>query len=388
MKPPASRVKDIRRPLHREIRDYAVKLGYKDLIFLNVGEPDFPTPPPIAEVGKQAIDEGFTHYTEERGIRSLREAIAEKIRREKGVEVDPEGGILVTSGSSEAILASVLSLVNPGEEVLVFDPYYPPYVSSVRLALANPVLVPVDRETLTPIPELVAEKVSEKTKLMIVNSPCNPTGAIYDRKVLEALAEIALTHDLYVISDEVYESFVFEDAQHFSIASLPGMAERTLIVNSFSKTYAMTGWRIGYVAGPPEIIGNVLKVRGAGNVCASSISQRAALAALEKCESYVAEMVREYDKRRRIIYNGLRKIGGFKTPNPKGAFYVFPDISSIEKDSVKFAKFLVEKAHVVVSPGVGFGPSGEGRIRISYSIAAEKLEEALERIKVAVEEYG
>jgi len=387
LKPPASRVKDIRRPLHREIRDYAVKLGYKDLIFLNVGEPDFPTPPPIAEVGKQAIDEGFTHYTEERGIRSLREAIAEKIRREKGVEVDPEGGILVTSGSSEAILASVLSLVNPGEEVLVFDPYYPPYVSSVRLALANPVLVPVDRETLTPIPELVAEKVSEKTKLMIVNSPCNPTGAVYDRKVLEALAEIALTHDLYVISDEVYESFVFEDAQHFSIASLPGMAERTLIVNSFSKTYAMTGWRIGYVAGPPEIIGNVLKVRGAGNVCASSISQRAALAALEKCESYVAEMVREYDKRRRIIYNGLRKIGGFKTPNPKGAFYVFPDISSIEKDSVKFAKFLVEKAHVVVSPGVGFGPSGEGRIRISYSIAAEKLEEALERIKVAVEEY-
>jgi aminotransferase len=383
----ASRIKNIRRPLHREIRDYAVRLGFKDLIFLNVGEPDFPTPRPIAESGKQAIDSGFTHYTEERGIKSLREALAEKIRKEKKVELDPTGEILVTSGSSEAILASILCLANPGDEVLIFDPYYPPYISSVYLASAKPVLVPVDGETLKPIPELVAEKVSEKTKLIIINSPCNPTGAVYDRKILEAIAEIVLTHDLYVISDEVYERFVFENAEHFSIASLPEMAERTLIINSFSKTYAMTGWRIGYVAGPAEIINNVLKVRGAGNVCASSIAQRAAIVALEKCESYVDEMVKEYDRRRKIVCNGLKKIKGFKTSSPQGAFYVFPDISNIEKDSVKFTKFLVENAHVVVSPGVGFGPSGEGRIRISYSIKAEKLEEALERIRVAVEEY-
>ena len=386
MKSLASRGEQIKRPLHREITEYAKKLGFKDLVFLNIGEPDFPTPKPIVEAGKAALREGFTHYTEERGIKPLREALAEKIREEKGLTFNPEGEILITSGGSEAILTSILALVDQGEEALIFSPHYPPYLSAVLIALGKPVLIPVDRETFTPKPEAVVEKITGKTKLMIVNSPCNPTGAVFPRRLLKALAEIAVDHDLYVISDEVYERFTFDGEEHVSIASFPGMAERTLIIGSFSKTYAMTGWRIGYVAGPEQIISRVLRIKGAGNVCASGISQKAALAALEKGEPYVSKMVKEYDRRRKIIYEALSRIRGFKVPKPKGAFYIFPDISELEEDSLKFAKMLVEKAHVVVSPGAGFGKAGEGCLRISYSASIEDLKEAAERIRLAVED--
>ena len=386
MKSLASRGEQIKRPLHREIRDYAAKLGFKDMIYLNVGEPDFPTPPPIVEAGVKAMEEGFTHYTEERGIKPLREALASKLKKDKNLEYNPETEILITSGSSEALLASILAIIDQGDEVLLFSPYYPPYYSATLIALGKPVPMAVDRETFIPRPEDVAEKITSKTKLIIVNSPCNPTGTVYPEEVLRGIAELALDHDLYVISDEVYERFVFDGLKHVSIASLPGMAERTVVIGSFSKTYAMTGWRIGYVAGPERIISRILRIKGAGNVCASGISQKAALAALEKGEPYVSRMLKEYDRRRKMVYEAFSRIEGFRVPRPQGAFYIFPDISQLEKDSVKFAKFLVEKAHVVTSPGVGFGQAGEGCLRISYSASVEDLREAAERIRLAVEE--
>ncbi|RLI33571.1 pyridoxal phosphate-dependent aminotransferase [Candidatus Bathyarchaeota archaeon] len=386
MKNLASRGEQIKRPLHREIRDYAAKLGFKDMIYLNVGEPDFPTPEPIVEAGIAALKEGFTHYTEERGIKPLREALASRLAEEKGLNFNPETELLITSGSSEALLASILAILDSGEEALIFSPHYPPYLSAVLVALGKPVLVPVERGTFTPNPEITAEKITDKTKLMIVNSPCNPTGAVYPREVLRALAELAVDHDLYVVSDEVYDRFLFDGETHVSIASFPGMAERTVVIGSFSKTYAMTGWRVGYVAGPEKVITRILRIKGAGNVCASSIAQKAALTALEKAEPYVSKMLKEYDRRRMAIYEALNRIKGFKTPKPKGAFYVFPDISELEEDSLKFAKFLVERAHVVTSPGVGFGQAGEGCLRISYSASLEDLKEAAERIKLAVED--
>jgi aminotransferase len=277
-------------------------------------------------------------------------------------------------------------LVDQGDEVIIFSPYYPPYLSGVIAAMGRPVLIPVERESFNPVPEETLEKVTGRTKLMMVNSPCNPTGSVYGEDVLRALAEIAVDHDLYVISDEVYERFVFEGEKHVSIASFPGMAERTVVIGSFSKTYAMTGWRIGYVAGPEKAVSGILKLRGAINVCASSIAQKAALVALEEAEPYVSKMIREYDRRRKLIYESLSRVKGFKVSKPKGAFYLFPDVSSLERDSFKFARFLVEKAHVVTSPGVGFGEAGEGHLRISYSASMENLKEAAERIRLAVEE--
>jgi len=370
------------------MRDYAIRLGFRDLIYLNIGEPDFPTPKPIVEAGKAAMVEGFTHYTEERGIKPLREALAEQFKASRDLEYSPEREIIVTGGSSEAIFTTIMTLVDQGDEVLIFSPYYPPYLSGVVAAMGKPVLVPVECESFNPIPEAVLEKVTSKMKLMMVNSPCNPTGAVYGREILRALAEIAVDYDLYVLSDEVYEKFIFEGDKHVSIASFPGMAERTVIVGGFSKTYAMTGWRIGYVAGPEKIISGILKIKGAGNICASSISQKAALVALEKGEAYASKMIKEYDRRRRFIYEALSRVKGFKVSKPRGAFYLFPNISSLEKDSLKFAKFLVEKAHVVTSPGVGFGEAGEGHLRISYSASMEDLKEAVERIRLAVEEAG
>ena len=387
MKSLARRGEQIRRPLHREMREYAAKLGFKDLIYLNIGEPDFQTPEPIVEAAEKAMREGFTHYTEERGIKPLREALSQQLEASRGLKYNPEREILITGGSSEALFATIMALVDPGDEVLIFSPHYPPYLSSVLAAQGRPVLLAVEKESLNPSVEVVREKVTSRTKLMIVNSPCNPTGAVYERKVLRALAEIAVDHDLYVLSDEVYERFVFE-GEHVSIASLPGMVERTIIVGSFSKTYAMTGWRVGYVAGPERVVSAILKLKGAINICANSIAQKAALAALEAGEPYVSKMIREYDKRRKLVYEAFTKIKGFRVPKPQGAFYLFPDVSALEGDSFKFAKLLVEKAHVVTSPGIGFGEAGEGFLRISYSASLEDLKEAAERIRLAVEGMG
>ncbi|MEM3736911.1 MAG: pyridoxal phosphate-dependent aminotransferase [Candidatus Bathyarchaeia archaeon] len=388
MKELAERVKSIDRPLYRAIRDYAAQLGYSDLIYLNVGEPDFPTAPHIVKVAEEAAREGFTHYTEERGILELREAIAEDLRARKGLEVNPEEGVLVTSGGAEADAAALLTLVNPGEEVIVPDPCYTPYISAIKIAGGRPVFVPVDKETLDWDFQAIESRVGENTKAIIVNSPSNPTGGVYSREVLKGIADLAADKGIYILSDEVYDAFTYEGAEAMSVAQFDQCLERTLIVNSFSKTYAMTGWRVGYLAADPKVISQVLKIRGAINVCASSISQKAALAALRGPRKTVEEMLREYRDRRRLVLEALEDMPNVTCPTPKGAFYVFPDVSALTNDSLQFTKYLIQEAHIVVSPGVAFGKAGEGHTRISYACARDKLETAMERMKRAVEKYA
>ncbi len=255
------------------------------------------------------------------------------------------------------------------------------------MAAGKPVPVSVNEETLTPNPEDIQSVIGAKTKAIMVNSPCNPTGMVYDRKTLKAIAEIAADHDLFVISDEVYDKFVYDGDECCSIASFDSALERTIVVNSFSKTYAMTGWRVGYLAGNQEIVSRILKIKGAVNVCANSISQKAALEALTNSEKYVKKMLEEYTERRKVVLDALSKIPGFRCVTPKGAFYVFPNISALEKDSMKFSMYLIKEAHVVVSPGVAFGSRGEGFIRISYASSLENLKTAMNRIQEAVEKY-
>ena len=380
----AKRALEVTRSPFQVIAEYARDLKLKDAIFLNVGEPDFTTPKHIIEAAKRALDEGFTHYSTDRGLPELRQVIAEKLRKERGIEVDPADEVIVTAGGAEANWVTLMALVNPGDEVLIPSPYYPPFSTVVRLAGGVPVPVPFREELgFAWDPEDVEKRVTKKTKILFVNSPNNPTGGILDGDCIKALAEIVQEHDLIVVSDEVYEAFIYDAGKPQSIASIPGMEERTIVTNSFSKTYAMTGWRVGFAAGRSEFISQMLKIHYATTICASAIAQRAAITALTGPQDCVREMTAEYVKRRRIIVDGLNKIPRFKCAMPKGAFYVFPNIKGFRRSSEDFAKFLVKEARVVTVNGSAFGPDGEGHLRISYATSTENIEAALERIKEA-----
>lgn len=382
----AKRALEVTRSPFQVIAEYARGLKLKDAIFLNVGEPDFTTPKHIIEAAKKALDEGFTHYSTDRGFPELRETIAEKLRKEKRIDVNPADGIIVTAGGAEANWVALMALVNPGDEVLIPSPYYPPFSTVVRLAGGAPIPVPLREELgFAWDPEDLEKRVTKKTKILLVNSPNNPTGGVQDEECIKALAEIAQAHDLIVVSDEVYEAFIYDEEKPHSIAAIPGMEERTIVTNSFSKTYAMTGWRVGFVAGRPEFISQMLKIHYATAICASAIAQRAAIAALTGPQDCVREMTGEYDLRRKIIVDGLNKIHGFKCTMPKGAFYVFPNIKGFGMPSEEFAKFLVKEARVVTVNGSAFGPDGEGYLRISYAASTENIKEALKRIKEAAE---
>lgn len=381
----AKRVADVTRSPFQIISEYARSLKLKDTIFLNIGEPDFVTPKHIVEAAKRALDEGFTHYSTDRGFPELRQAIAEKLK-ESGIDVDPADGVIVTAGGAEANWITLMALVNPGDEVLIPSPYYPPFNTVVRLAGGVPVSIPLGEELgFVWDPTDVDKRVTGKTKILLVNSPNNPTGGVLDEDCIKALAEIAQAHDLLVLSDEVYEAFSYDGEKPSSIASIPGMGERTIVTNSFSKTYAMTGWRVGFVAGRSEFISQMLKLHYVTAICASAIAQRAAIAALTGPQDCVREMTAEYARRRKIIVDGLNKIPRFKCAMPKGAFYVFPNITGFRMPSEGFAKFLVKEARVVTVNGSAFGPDGEGHLRISYAASKETIKEALERIKEATE---
>jgi aminotransferase len=382
----AKRVKEVERSPFYTIADYARSLNIKDIIFLNVGEPDFTTPQHIIKAAKKALDEGFTHYSGDKGLLELRQLIAEKLRKERELEVDPAEGVIITSGGGEANWAALMSLINPGDEVLIPSPYYPPYNTTVRLAGGVPVPVPLKEELgFEWDPEDLERRITQNTKLIIVCSPDNPTGGVLSEKCIRELARAAQEHDLLVLSDEVYEAFLYDNKKFCSIASIPGMEERTIITNSFSKTYAMTGWRVGFIAGSSEIISNALKVHYATTICASTISQKAAIAALIGPQNCVKEMASEYDARRKIIVEGLNKIAGFKCNMPKGAFYVFPNIKEFKMSSEAFAKHLVKEARVVTVNGSAFGPDGEGYLRISYAASQKNILNALDRISEATE---
>ena len=359
-----------------------LSMGMEDLVHLEQGEPDFTTPNHILEAAVEAMRKGFTHYTEINGTLELRQAIAEKLERENGIEADPEKEITVTSGSQEAMFITALGILNPGDEALILDPYYPAYFEDTLLAEAVPVTVPLKEEENYHVNmETLEKRITKKTKMIWICNPSNPTGHVFSKEDLEVIAEVAKRHNLIVFADEIYEKLLYENSRHTSIGSLPGMEDRTITVNGFSKAYAMTGWRIGYIAAEKKLSATLRKLHYYTALCPNSISQKAALAALTGPQNCVQEMVKEYDRRRRLVLNELEKIEGLSYVKPKGAFYVFPNFSSFEESDEAMALHLLKKARVVTVPGSGFGEAGKGHLRISYSVSYKQVEEGMKRIK-------
>ena len=369
-----------------EIRKFfAAARLFPDAVNLGIGEPDFTPPKHVIEAAEKAMREGKTHYAPTTGIPELLDALAEKTKREYNLSYDPNSEILVTVGAVEAVFLALMATVNPGDEVLFPDPGFVCYEPAIRIAGGVPVPIPLREENEFRVDaEDVRSLITDRSRVMIVNSPHNPTGSVLTYDDLNSLAKLAVEHDLIVISDEVYEKILYDDASHYCVAAFPGMRERTVVVNSFSKTYAMTGFRIGFALGPSDIISGMMLVHQYLSTCVNTPTQYAALAALEGPQDFVYSMVREFDRRRRLVCRRINEIEGLSCVVPKGAFYVFPNIKALGMSSEKFARFLLEEAKVVVVPGSGFGEHGEGYIRISYATSYENLEEAMNRIEKAL----
>ncbi len=379
---PATRLKNVKPSGIR--RFFSLAKEMPTIINLSVGEPDFSPPKHVLEAGWRAAQEGKTHYAPTNGIPELLEALTQKAYRDYGLNYSPTSEILVTVGATEAIFSALMGLVNPGDEVLIPDPGFVCYAPSVALAGGTPVHVPLlEKNGFKPSAEDVMSLVTNKSRVMILNYPNNPTGAVLSFDEMAAITKIAVENDLIVISDEVYEKIVYDNANHYCVATFPGMRERTLVVNSLSKTYAMTGLRVGFVYGPEELVSPLWLVHQYSVACVNILAQYTALAALNGPQDFVNEMVKEFDKRRHLLHKRLNEIDGFSCALPKGAFYVFPSIKHFGMSSERFAEFLVEEAHVSTVPGLSFGKQGEGHIRISYAAAYEQLEDALNRIEKA-----
>ena len=358
----------------------------KDVVSLGVGEPDFAAPDKVIEASIASLKRKETSYTSNWGILELREEIAKLFKNRYGLSYNPEDEVMVTVGVSEAIGIVMTTFLNPGDEVLIPDPAYLAYPACVSLAHGKPVLVPTygDNEFKLTVEEL-EKKVTPKTKALLIGYPNNPTGTVMDRESLEQVATFAKKHDLIVIADEIYCDLTY-DGSHTCFASLPDMRERTIVMNGFSKSYAMTGMRIGYICAPKEALEEIYKVHQYEILCASTTSQYGALEALRSCDDDVKAMFEEYKARREIIYQGLLDMG-LPVFKPKGAFYIFPDISSTGMDDEEFCDRLLREEKVGVVPGTCFGPQGKNHIRISYAASREQIREALKRMKRFVEKY-
>jgi len=360
--------------------------GMENLVHFEQGEPDFATPEHIIEAAVAAARSGFTHYTEVDGTMELREAIRQTLLEENGIDADAKTEITVTSGSQEAMLIAALGFLNRNDEALILDPYYPAYFEDTLIAEATPIPVPLDEAGDYCIGvEALEERVTDRTRMIWLSNPCNPTGHVLSRRELKNIAEVAQTHNLIVFADEIYAKLVYDNVEHVSIASLPGMEDITITVNGFSKAYAMTGWRIGYVVAEKKLSATLRKLHYYAALCPNALSQKAALAALTGSQECVKQMLKEYSVRRKVIMKGLDKIGTLKYPVPNGAFYVFPNFSAIEKSDEALALRLLKEARVVTVPGSGFGRAGEGHLRISYSVSRGQIEKGMERIQAFVE---
>ena len=350
-----------------------------DVISLGIGEPDFTTPEPILEAGIKAIRNGETHYTSNAGIYELREAISDLLEEKYQVCYDPADEVVVTVGVSEALYLALTAVINPGEEIIIPTPCFVSYQAEVILAGGVPIEVPGSLEnSFQPEPGLIEAAITPQTKAIFIGFPNNPTGAVATRENLLEISRIAEEHDLLVISDEIYDSLVY-GVEHVCFAALPGMKERTITLGGFSKSYAMTGWRVGYATAPAEILGGLVRVHQYTVMSAPSMSQLAALAAVQHGADYAEEMRIKYDRRRKLIVSRLNDIG-LETFMPQGAFYAFPKIECTGLDDELFAKKLLEEEKVAVVPGSAFGAGGEGFVRCSYATRYEKIEEALDRI--------
>ena len=363
----------------RKFFDIAAQMD--DVISLGVGEPDFVTPWSIRESCVYGLEQGYTSYTANRGMPELRQEIVNLYQRRYNTAYDANTEVLVTVGVSEALDIAMRAILAPGDEVLIPEPCYVSYQACTILAGGVPVAVPAKIENEFRItPEELEEHVTDKTKVLLIGYPNNPTGAIMTRKDLEAVADFAEKHDLIVISDEIYGDLTYGGEEHVCFSSLPRMKDRTILLNGFSKAYAMTGWRIGYALGNPTVIAAMTKIHQYTMLCAPITAQVAAVEALRHGEKYMKKMVAEYDRRRRLIYDGLTKMG-LECFEPKGAFYIFPSIKSTGYTSDEFAEKLLTTEHVALVPGSAFGQCGEGHVRCSYATAIDKISEALNRIE-------
>ena len=350
-------------------------------ISLGVGEPDFDTPWHIREEGIYSLESGRTHYTSNAGMKELKEEICNYLKRRFDVEYNPKDEVMVTIGGSEAIDVALRAMVDPGDEVLIPQPSYVSYEPCAVLADAVPVFINLKEENQFRLTkeELLAA-ITPKTKILILPFPNNPTGSILTRSDLEDIAEVVREHDLFVISDEIYAELTYGSEGHVTIASMPGMKERTVLINGFSKAYAMTGWRLGYACAPAEIMKQMIKIHQFAIMCAPTTSQEAGVEALRNGDHDVAVMKEEYDQRRRFLLHSLREMG-LECFEPLGAFYVFPNIKKFGMTSDEFATRLLYEEKLAVVPGTAFGDCGEGFLRISYAYSLENLKKALERLK-------
>jgi aspartate/methionine/tyrosine aminotransferase len=341
-----------------------------DVIPLGGGSPDYDTPLPIKRAAQEALDFDFRYigYTSSRGLKELREAVAWKLEHVNGIHADPETEVLITVGAKEGLFIAWQTLLRPGDEVLIADPGWVTYAAGVQLAGGVPVSVPVLYENAFHIkPSDVREHVGPDTKAILINTPANPTGAVYTRDELGEIARIAQEHDLWVVSDEIYEYLVFGDAVHHNIGSLPGMKERTITVNGLSKTYAMTGWRVGYLAAPADLLSEMLKVHQHSVTCTCSFAQKAAVEAIRGSQEGREDIARQVAAGRDILYNGLNEIPGVRSLPPEGSIFCFPDISSFGLSSTEFARILLTEHGLATAPGSAFGEKGEGYLRVAFA---------------------
>lgn len=353
----------------------------KDAISLGVGEPDFDTPWSIREEGIYSLEKGRTYYTSNAGLSELRTEICNFLNRRYGLNYNPDGETLITVGGSEAIDLAFRAMLNPGDEVIIPQPSYVSYLPCAVLADATPVLVNLKEENefrLTP--EELLSAITPKTKILVFPFPNNPTGAIMPKEELEKIAQICIDKDIFVVSDEIYSELTYGGEHHCSIASIPGMTDRTIVINGFSKSHAMTGWRLGYACGPAPIIKQMLKIHQFAIMCAPTNSQYAAVEALRHCDENIEQMRDEYDQRRRFMLTRLRGMG-LKCFEPFGAFYIFPNIAEFGMTSEEFAMRFLKEYKVAIVPGTAFGECGEGFLRMSYASSLSNLKTAMERLE-------
>lgn len=375
------RVKGRAGPSHRDIL-LEMASGMKDVISLGRGDPDLPTPPHIVDAAKRALDEGYTHYTHWAGMPELRAAIADKLLKDNGLTYDPQTEIVVTVGCQEAVYIAFQALLDSGDEVIMADPYYPVYVRAIELAGGKAVPIPVRQEddyVLSPAD--VRRKITPKTKALAIVSPHNPTGAVYDAGVLRQLADLAKQHGLWIISDEIYEKLLFDGHSHHSVVS-PGNRDACILINGFSKAYAMTGWRVGYMAGPKAFMESVHSIKYTLTTCAPAVSQRAALAALTGPQDCIDEFVATYDERRKVVMPGLKRMG-MNLGRPAGGLFLYASVDHLDPSAFNFCRRALTEAKVLIFPGTAYG-SGEGRLRVSILAPKDRLEVAVQRLESIV----
>lgn len=378
----ASRVRDAAPSPTLAVSDKArvLKAQGIDVVDLGGGDPDFITPEHVRKAAADAMNAGDTHYVASSGTPALRKAIAAKLKNDNGLEYDP-AEIIVTPGGKHALFEAMMATVEPGVDVMILEPAWVSYTPMVEMAGGNVVHVGLDsKDNFRVSRDLLESHVTPRTRGILINSPSNPTGRVLEESEFEAIAGLARDHDLLVYTDEMYEKILYDGHRHISIATLPGMFERTLTFNGLSKAYAMTGWRIGYVAGPKTFIDEIAKVHSHSVTHATSFAMAGGVAALTGPQEFIGEMVKAWDRRRRNVAASLSAIRGINCPLVEGAFYAFPDISGTGMNSLDFSDLILREAHVAVVPGTAFGDAGEGHVRLSFATSDENLEKAVERI--------